>query len=615
VSGIAGVVNLDGAPVDQALLSRMTRHLAAHGPDAQAVWIGGAVGLGHALLRTTWESASERQPHTLDGETWITADCRIDNRDDLLRRLARPGAGGDVPDPELILRAFGRWGEACLDHLLGDFAFAIWDAPRRRLFCARDHFGVKPFYYARADRVLVFGNNLNCVRLHPGVSCRLDDLAIADFLIFGYAVEASRSSFADVRRLPPGHVLTVAAGDVAVRRYWQLPWEDEIRYRRRDDYVEHFRELLAVATADRLRTDRVAVFMSGGLDSPTIAATAQRLLARRGRPFDLSAHTIVFDRVAPDEERRYSQLAADAIGIPIRHYPFDDYGFPPPEPEPEWYPPEPRSPFDRGRALAVHRAPAAQARVLLRGDGSDPLLDGPGLSGPAPFRPREVGRLVGDFCWIVARRRQLSRIGLRAALRKWVRGMPGQPYPGWLVPALERKLDLPGRWRAENAAEDARSGLGLAHGYWPAFFEAFDPGSMQLPAEMRYPFFDVRLVRYLLRVPAMPWTTEKTLLRVAMRGILPEPILRRRKAPLAGNPWAALLPPARSAWWEPYLAPAPGFEEFVDVEAARRSLARVVERAQRSGKHRDGDDLRTSLRPIGLNIWLAQMARARDGSG
>jgi asparagine synthetase B (glutamine-hydrolysing) len=186
-----------------------------------------------------------------------------------------------------------------------------------------------------------------------------------------------------------------------------------------------------------------------------------------------------------------------------------------------------------------------------------------------------------------------------------------QPYPEWIAPALERRLDLRNRWQSENAAQDLRPGFELAHAYWPFCIESLDPGSMQLAAEIRYPFLDVRLARYLLRLPPIPWGPEKSLLRVAMKGVLPEKILRRRKAPLAGNPWAALLPSAQQAWWKPYMSPAPPLEDFVDVDVATATLAGVTRAAQATNRHSDVDRLRSSLRPMSLNLWLRQPAYTR----
>src|SRR5712692_2905652 len=207
MSGIVGILNLDGAPVDRLLLRQLTDSMAYRGPDAQYTWAEGPVGFGHAMLRTTTESMREKQPCSLDGQVWITADVRVDSRADLIRKLeARVRESlEDATDAALILHAYHAWGEDCVRHLLGDFAFAIWDGPRRRLFCARDHFGIKPFYYASAGKCLLFSNTLDCLREHPAVSDRLNDLAIADFLLFDSNRDPGATTFADIERIPPAH--------------------------------------------------------------------------------------------------------------------------------------------------------------------------------------------------------------------------------------------------------------------------------------------------------------------------------------------------------------------------------------------------------------------------
>src|SRR4030095_13598498 len=133
--------------------------------------------LGHALLRTPWESAREHQPFTADNQTWIVADCRIDGREDLVGALGDASLRG-APDPELILAALSRWGERSVERLLGDFSFAIWDEGRRTLFCARDQLGVKPFFYAQCGESFVFSNDLGCMGRHPSIPDDLDSLAI-----------------------------------------------------------------------------------------------------------------------------------------------------------------------------------------------------------------------------------------------------------------------------------------------------------------------------------------------------------------------------------------------------------------------------------------------------
>src|ERR1700679_3512184 len=143
----------DSGPVDRELLEAMTDFLSCRGPDGAGTWSNGRVGLGHVLLRTTPPTTREmeRQPLTLDGERWITADARLDRRGELKRSLDRlkvPAARNDqTTDAEMILQSYFAWGEDCLRHLRGDFVFAIWDAPRKPLFCAHDQLGVRPFYY------------------------------------------------------------------------------------------------------------------------------------------------------------------------------------------------------------------------------------------------------------------------------------------------------------------------------------------------------------------------------------------------------------------------------------------------------------------------------------
>jgi len=224
MSGFIGIFNADEAPVDCELLERLTGSLMFRGPDARGVWCQGSVSFGHTLFRTTWEAQCERQPFTLDQQVWIVADARVDAREDLVREL---GCGDDLalsqtPDVELILRAYLKWSEACLDHLIGDFSFAIWDGRSRRLFCARDHFGVRLFYYAWIGATFVFSNTIAALRLHPDVTNRLNEVALGDFLLFDCNWTLDTTFFADIQTLPAAHQLTVASTGLKRHKYWQL---------------------------------------------------------------------------------------------------------------------------------------------------------------------------------------------------------------------------------------------------------------------------------------------------------------------------------------------------------------------------------------------------------
>jgi asparagine synthase (glutamine-hydrolysing) len=162
------------------------------------------MGLGFTLLRSATDCNEEQQPLSLDGNVWIVADARVDGRRELIATLQSHGQQclADAPDAELILRAYQVWQEACVDHLIGDFVFAIWNAGTRKLFCARDQMGVKPFFYAQLGSLFIFSNTLNCIRQHPAISSRLNDLSIADFLLFEMIQDATATAFADIQRLP-----------------------------------------------------------------------------------------------------------------------------------------------------------------------------------------------------------------------------------------------------------------------------------------------------------------------------------------------------------------------------------------------------------------------------
>src|SRR5215472_380006 len=183
MSGFVCLLHRDGAPVEWALLRSLTDFLSYRGPDKRGVWVDGSIGMGHALLRTARESASEQQPVSYKERFWIVADARLDAREELIEELRRSkqDVGSNTPDCELILHAYAAWGTSCIDHLGGDFSFVLWDAGHRQLFCARDHFGIKPFYYAQLGELFLCSNTLNCIRLHPRVSNELNDAAIGDF--------------------------------------------------------------------------------------------------------------------------------------------------------------------------------------------------------------------------------------------------------------------------------------------------------------------------------------------------------------------------------------------------------------------------------------------------
>lgn len=602
MSGIVGILHFDDAPADPCLLQEMTEFLSYRGPDARNIWTGGAVGFGHAMLRTTSESQRERQPGSLDGQVWITADARVDARAELIQKLESKGrdASPAASDAELLLHAYHAWGEDCVHYLLGDFAFAIWDSRWQRLFCARDHFGVKPFYYAPLKDCLLFSNTLNCLRGYPGISDELNELAIGDFLLFGCNLDPATTMFADILRLPPGHCFTWSERTFRLRRYWAPPTDGPTRYRQASDHVDQFLELLRAAVEDRLRAQCVGVYMSGGLDSTAVAAIARDLLSKRCGRFGLRAHAVVYDRVIPDEERHYSGLVAKSLGIPILYLVADNYGLFERWDQPEMRLPEPVDDpqfiglFDQYRQVAAH------SRVVLDGQGGDELLR-------YEFRPylREMLkrgrflRLATDLAQYTRLRHRVSPAGFGARFLPWLRKPRPQPiFPPWLNAEFAARLNLRARWRQHYEGSPPihpirpQAYAALVQPLWASIFELADPGVTRCPVEARHPFLDLRLVSFLLAIPPMPWCVDKELLRAAMANILPEAVRLRRKASLAGDPLVELLQEPGAQWVDSF-EPVPALAKYVDRTAIPRLAG-----------EREGDQARLMIRPLSLNFWL-----------
>jgi asparagine synthase (glutamine-hydrolysing) len=605
LSGIVGIVRRDGAPVEQSLLRDLTNFLSYRGPDASTVWSAGSAGFGHTLLRTRRDLAGPPEPANVDGRFWITADSRIDCREDLVRSLA--GVGRECPAPasdaSLIGHAYAAWGENCVEHLRGDFAFAVWDAGKKSLFCARDHFGIKPFYYAEQDDVLVFSNTLNCLRGHPAVSDELNEAAIADFLIFGLNYDLATTTFRDIRRLPPAHFLVLSSTGVRVQRYWSPPTNGRVRYTNAAEYAEHFQSIFQAAVADRLDTERAGILLSGGLDSGAVAATAREV--SRQRPVELRAYTVTYDSLLQDGEGAYASATAEFLKMPIRFFSFDQA-----RPFDHWEEscyrrPEPDgSPFFAAE-LDQFQKMAADCRVVLSGEGSDNLM----LFEMRPY----LRSLWRERRWSSCLRNSLHFLSVRPfpwrGIRQRIRGFtrPAQPFvPSWVQPDFARRMNLGERWRqyAESETKEFHPILPTAHSslalpQWTHIFESDDPGVTRAPLEVRYPFLDLRVVNYLLSLPPFPGFLEKRLLRSAMAGQLPEKVLQRKKKALARDPLAELLKSPGSAWqdeisWDDQIA------HFVDVPRVENAVQRA-----------NTTDNTVHIRPYCLNFWLRSAARVR----
>ncbi len=559
------ILHPDGRPVEPPLVARLLQQLAWRGPDGQSHWMDAHVALGYAHL---WVDDLTRipPPLTFDGQIWLAADIRLDAREDICRTIQAAGgeAAEDMPDARLLWQAYRLWELDCLRHLQGDFAFALWDAPRRRLFCARDPFAVKPLYHASRPGLFVASSDLETICAHPeiptSIPTDLDDFAVADFLIEGMKLDEDGTFYRAIRRLPRATALCLEQGALRQWRHWDWPTDGYLRYARTRDYVEHFQTLLEQAVADRMRAPRVSVFLSGGLDSNVVTAAARRACPTT----DLHAFTCVFNTLIPDRERHFAGLAAQGHGIPITFVEQDDWQPYAPHPAGVPAPPEPvHEPFWNGIVESYRRA-GSHARIVLTGQWGDEVM----LQETAPYLRDLVARRqfirLGNalVAYLVADARN-SFFSLRCQFkRRFGRKHPTQSEtPRWLATDFVARLRRAGYFERPQPSPPlhpyrrlvpqmlSRVHIANDHEYSDMAFT----GAL---VEIRSPLLDQRIIEFLLAAPTVPLCLDKWLFRELLKERLPRTVVRRAKTPLRqfpvtgyitrhGTGWAQLPPEAR----------------------------------------------------------------------
>lgn len=604
MSGIIAILHEDGRPVDEETLWSLTNYMRYRGPDEQQIWRHGHVGLGHALFRTTDEMVHERQPMTLDGEVWITADARIDDRSTLRRKLENNGRILEEPvtDVAYILHAYAVWGEECVHHLMGDFAFVIWDERDQRLFGARDHFGVKPFFYTHQSGLLLISNTLNCLRTHPLVSSELDHDVINSFLARGYNEYPDRSAFIDIRRLSPAHSFSWSENETHTNNYWVIPIEEPLRYRRVNDYVEEFLGTLSVAVKDRMRFNEIAVAMSGGLDSTTIAALAQQFSSSRGGA--IRAFTGVIRGPEGDNERRLTRMTADHLGIEIEFYETEDLVPLAQWSNTTWNSPEPSLRLKSRRGMELYSVIPKFSRVLLTGYGGDPILFPSQSYLISIAKKGRIFQLISDIRQYYLYRHRIPPIYIRSAMARakgrWLGHFTNKdtraisnPNSGSndqiTIPA-EKAQEHP--WRQEAVDR-------LDTTWWATLFEGYDAGGTGFLSEARHPFFDIRLVKFALRLPSVPWCVQKEVMRQAMGDFLPQAITNRPKMSLSGNMNQHEIISGIDKNWAEQLLEVRDVGDYVEEELAIQNLLRYI-----NGEVVPGSDSEKLWYPFILAYWM-----------
>ena len=307
MSGIFGIVQRDGRHIDPQQLNRMSTAMAHRGPDRDDLWAAGRIGLGHRMLLTTPESLNEFLPwkDPLSGLV-ITADARIDNREELLTDLDLDRSDkARISDSRLILTAYRKWDRNCVRHLLGDFAFAIWDAARGLLFCARDHLGIKPFYYHLGCELFAFASSTPSIVALSQVPKTLNQQRLADYLVQDLeGIDQTCTFYRELYRLPPANLAVLSRDGLDIERYWSPNLDKKIRFRSDREYLEAFDEVLTQAVGARLRCrTRAAISLSGGIDSATVCRLARRELLNN-QPGGLASYSLITDQKSQSLESR-----------------------------------------------------------------------------------------------------------------------------------------------------------------------------------------------------------------------------------------------------------------------------------------------------------------------
>ncbi|MDC1118108.1 asparagine synthase (glutamine-hydrolyzing) [Alphaproteobacteria bacterium] len=279
--GIAGYLNLDGAPASSEIIKKMTNAIVHRGPDGFGHWDDGSIALGHRRLAIIDLTEHARQPmQTLDGRFTITYNGEIYNFRDLRIQLESRGQQfHSHSDTEVLLNGFAEWGVGILERLNGMFAFAIWDKKDRNLIIARDRHGVKPVYTAKIGNTFAFGSEIKAILKHPSVSAEMDKEGLIEYFTFQNFF-TDRTLFSDVNLLPAGTYMTVNDQGSKITRYWDYSFEEPVNPRSDEQYLEELDHLFRQAVTRQLISDvDVGSYLSGGMDSGSITAVAAKQLS------------------------------------------------------------------------------------------------------------------------------------------------------------------------------------------------------------------------------------------------------------------------------------------------------------------------------------------------
>jgi asparagine synthase (glutamine-hydrolysing) len=559
VCGIAGIVAADRLHADERARVRRMRDVLAHrGPDEAGFHADELAALGHRRLSIV-DLASGQQPlSNEDGTIWVAFNGEIYNHADVRRELESAGhVYRSRSDTETIVHAYEQWDDGCMHRFRGMFAFAIWDAPRRRLLLVRDRLGIKPLYWCVRDNRLIFASEIKAILESGLVTAVPNETALPELLSTRY-VSGAETLFAGIFKLLPGHALVFENGRTQVRRYWDVPMGGEPDGESLSDreYIARFRDLLTESVRLRLMSDvPLGMFLSGGIDSSAVAALMARQIDRPLQTFSVAFKDRAFS------ELEYARAVARAVGADSHEVVIDEHDFFGALPTLVWHEDEPIAHPSSVPLYFVSALARRHVTVVLTGEGSDELLAGYGKY-PRAVANWRLGSMYESVTPRPARRWIAERLvpSMPSRVRRYASRsfLARETTPESLFfdnfaavrLADQRRLlaqrlaqfATPARAYASSSAyfHELPASTRLLDRLLYADIKTYlvellmkqDQMSMAASIESRVPFLDHKLVEFAATLPPrlkLRGFTTKRVLREAMRGVLPDSILTRAK--------------------------------------------------------------------------------------
>jgi asparagine synthase (glutamine-hydrolysing) len=531
--GIAGIVNLDRRKIDSELLVRMVEIISHRGPDNRGLYINDNVGLGHRRLKIIDLSSRAAQPMSNeDNSLVITYNGEVYNYIEIRKELELRGHKfNSASDVEVVIHSYEEWGPECLQHFIGMWAFVIWDKRQKKLFASRDRLGIKPFYYFYDGATFVFASEIKSILEIPLVERRLNAQAIFEYLYLGYSL-GDKTAVVNINRLNSGHFLILDERGLNTYRYWR-PLANIDYSINEKDASEKILDLLEDSVRLTLRSDvEVGVYLSGGVDSSSVVATASRLSGRRLHTFSGAfGEGIEFDE-RPFVNQMVKMYPLHSHQIIIRPDNFLES-----MKKIVWHLDEPvAGPGAYPQFLVSKLIGDFKIKVVLGGQGGDELFGGyphyySGLLGSTfadlrfnNFRSSKyinLSFLIKLFLSSI--RREISQ-RLKLRKKRLLSSLDRSFLKQISIRDLEDKIGF-----YKGTLEDMI--LWDINNYLPALLQVEDRMGMAHSIETRLPLLDHRLVEYALKIPAWLKINRlnfKYILRKAVRDLLPKGIYQRR---------------------------------------------------------------------------------------